>query len=114
MFTGIVQGIANALHEELIYVNSPRGFALCSQRSHTRSRYYLQVPLTDPIEAWSDDAFWAELRHRLDPEARRRGPARLRDVDREREAGERRQCHRDRAARVRRPFSGGPSSCRFG
>jgi p-hydroxybenzoate 3-monooxygenase len=58
------------VHEELIYVNSPRGFALCSQRSHTRSRYYLQVPMTDQVEQWSDDAFWAELRHRLDPEAR--------------------------------------------
>ena len=58
------------VHHELIYVNSPRGFALCSQRSKTRSRYYLQVPLTDNIEAWSDDAFWAELRNRLDPEAR--------------------------------------------
>jgi p-hydroxybenzoate 3-monooxygenase len=58
------------VHEELIYVNSQRGFALCSQRSHTRSRYYLQVPLTDKVEQWSDDAFWTELRHRLDPEAR--------------------------------------------
>ena len=58
------------VHEELIYVNSQRGFALCSQRSHTRSRYYLQVPLTDKVDQWSDDAFWAELRHRLDPEAR--------------------------------------------
>jgi p-hydroxybenzoate 3-monooxygenase len=58
------------VHEELIYVNSPRGFALCSQRSHTRSRYYLQVPLTDQVEQWSDDAFWAELRLRLDPAAR--------------------------------------------
>ena len=58
------------VHHELIYVNSPRGFALCSQRSKTRSRYYLQVPLTDPIEAWSDEAFWDELRNRLDPEAR--------------------------------------------
>jgi p-hydroxybenzoate 3-monooxygenase len=59
-----------AVHEELIYVNSTRGFALCSQRSTTRSRYYLQVPLTDKVEAWSDDAFWQELRLRLDPEAR--------------------------------------------
>ena len=50
------------VHHELIYANSPRGFALCSQRSATRSRYYLQVPLTD-------DAFWAELRKRLDPQA---------------------------------------------
>ena len=58
------------VHEELIYVNSTRGFALCSQRSTTRSRYYLQVPLTDKVEQWSDDAFWQELRLRLDPEAR--------------------------------------------
>ena len=58
------------VHHELIYVNSPRGFALCSQRSHTRSRYYLQVPLTDKVENWSDAAFWDELRFRLDPAAR--------------------------------------------
>jgi len=59
------------VHHELIYANSPRGFALCSQRSATRSRYYLQVPLTDKIEDWSDEAFWEELRNRLDPEARK-------------------------------------------
>jgi len=57
------------VHDELIYVNSPRGFALCSQRSKTRSRYYLQVPLTDRIQDWTDDAFWQELRLRLDDEA---------------------------------------------
>ena len=56
--------------DELIYVNSPRGFALCSQRSKIRSRYYLQVPLTDRIEDWTDDAFWQELRLRLDDEGR--------------------------------------------
>ncbi len=56
--------------DELIYVNSPRGFALCSQRSQTRSRYYLQVPLTDKVEEWSDDAFWQELKLRLDEDAR--------------------------------------------
>ena len=58
------------MHHELIYVNSPRGFALCSQRSQTRSRYYLQVPLTDKVEEWTDEAFWQELKLRLDPEAR--------------------------------------------
>jgi len=58
------------VHDELIYVNSPRGFALCSQRSKVRSRYYLQVPLTDRIEEWTDEAFWQELRLRLDDEAR--------------------------------------------
>ncbi|MCF8156860.1 MAG: 4-hydroxybenzoate 3-monooxygenase [Rhodoferax sp.] len=56
------------VHEELIYVNSPRGFALCSQRSKTRSRYYLQVPLTDTVEEWTDAAFWQELKLRLDEE----------------------------------------------
>lgn len=55
--------------DELIYVNSPRGFALCSQRSRTRSRYYLQVPLTDRVEEWDDEAFWQELRLRLDAPA---------------------------------------------
>ena len=55
---------------ELIYANSPRGFALCSMRSHTRSRYYIQVPLTEKVESWSDQAFWDELRLRLDERAR--------------------------------------------
>ena len=58
--------------DELIYVNSPRGFALCSQRSKTRSRYYLQVQLTDKIAEWTDDAFWQELRLRLDAKGRER------------------------------------------
>lgn len=53
------------LADELIYSNSPRGFALCSQRSLTRSRYYLQVPLTDRIENWTDDIFYDELRRRI-------------------------------------------------
>jgi p-hydroxybenzoate 3-monooxygenase len=57
------------VHHELIYVNSSRGFALCSQRSKSRSRYYLQVPLTDRIEEWTDEAFWQELKLRLDPKA---------------------------------------------
>ncbi len=50
---------------ELIYAKHERGFALCSLRSQTLSRYYIQVPLTDRDEDWSDDAFWAELKHRL-------------------------------------------------
>ncbi|WP_151828102.1 4-hydroxybenzoate 3-monooxygenase [Acinetobacter oleivorans] len=56
--------------DELIYVQSERGFALCSMRSETRSRYYLQVPLTDHVEDWSDEIFWDELKNRLDPESR--------------------------------------------
>lgn len=56
--------------DELIYVQSERGFALCSMRSDTRSRYYLQVPLTDKVENWSDEQFWEELKNRLDPKSR--------------------------------------------
>lgn len=55
--------------DELIYVQSERGFALCSMRSETRSRYYLQVPVTDKVENWSDEQFWDELKNRLDPES---------------------------------------------
>ena len=55
--------------DELIYGGHPRGFTLCSMRSSTRSRYYLQVPLTEKVEDWSDERFWDELRHRLDPAA---------------------------------------------
>jgi len=54
---------------ELIYARHARGFALCSLRSQVLSRYYIQVPLTDRVEDWSDDAFWAELKRRLPAEA---------------------------------------------
>jgi p-hydroxybenzoate 3-monooxygenase len=54
---------------ELIYSNHERGFALCSMRSMQRSRYYVQCSLDDKVEQWSDDAFWDELRRRLDAEA---------------------------------------------
>lgn len=66
---GILADVPPVSHE-LIYANTERGFALCSMRSHTRSRYYVQVPLTDKVEQWSDDAFWSELKLRLDPQAR--------------------------------------------
>jgi len=54
---------------ELIYANHERGFALCSMRSHTRSRYYVQCSLDDSIEQWPDERFWDELRRRLDDRA---------------------------------------------
>ncbi|HEX6705187.1 MAG TPA: 4-hydroxybenzoate 3-monooxygenase [Albitalea sp.] len=63
---------------ELIYSNHPRGFSLCSMRSPTRSRYYLQCASDDRVERWSDQAFWDELRRRLDPDVAARlvtGPA---------------------------------------
>jgi len=53
---------------ELIYAKHERGFALCSLRSQVLSRYYIQVPLTDNVEDWSDEAFWAELKRRLPAE----------------------------------------------
>ncbi len=53
---------------ELIYARHERGFALCSLRSQVLSRYYIQVPLSDRVEDWSDDAFWAELKRRLPDE----------------------------------------------
>ena len=52
---------------ELIYAHSERGFALCTMRSATRSRLYVQCPLDDQVEDWSDDRFWSELALRLDP-----------------------------------------------
>ncbi len=58
--------------DELIYVHHPLGFALCSMRSPTRSRYYLQCSLAEDIDSWPDDRFWEELKPRLDDEARER------------------------------------------
>ena len=53
------------VHDELVYARHERGFALCSQRSASRSRYYLQVPAEENVEDWSDQRFWAELKTRL-------------------------------------------------
>jgi p-hydroxybenzoate 3-monooxygenase len=53
---------------EVMYCKHERGFALCSMRSQVLSRYYIQVPLEDKTEDWSDDAFWAELKRRLPAE----------------------------------------------
>lgn len=68
---GLLAHVPPARHE-LVYANHERGFALCSQRSATLSRYYVQVPLDDRVEAWSDDAFWDELRRRLPAEVAER------------------------------------------
>ncbi len=58
--------------DELIYANHARGFALCSMRNRNLSRYYVQCPADDPLEKWSDDAFWDELRRRIPHEAAER------------------------------------------
>lgn len=65
---GILADVPPCNHE-LIYANHERGFALASMRSETRSRYYIDVPLTEKIENWSDDRIWDELAVRLSPEA---------------------------------------------
>ncbi|MCZ8375216.1 MAG: 4-hydroxybenzoate 3-monooxygenase [Beijerinckiaceae bacterium] len=65
---GVLADVPPCSHE-LIYANHARGFALCSMRSPTRSRYYVQVPADEDVGAWSDQRFWDELRLRLDPEA---------------------------------------------
>ncbi len=61
---GVLADVPPVDHE-LIYVNHERGFALCSQRSLTRSRYYVQCSLEDDANRWTDAAFWAELKSRL-------------------------------------------------
>ncbi|WP_407168317.1 4-hydroxybenzoate 3-monooxygenase [Bradyrhizobium sp. ORS 111] len=54
---------------ELIYNNHERGFALCTMRSTHRSRYYVQCPLDDHVDQWSDERFWDELKRRVDQKA---------------------------------------------
>ena len=74
---GLLADVAPCNHE-LIYANHERGFALASMRSETRSRYYVDVPLTERIEDWPDERLWDELAIRLGPEAAAhlvRGPA---------------------------------------
>lgn len=57
------------VNDELIYANSPHGFALASMRNENLVRYYVQVPLTDKVEDWSDNRFWDEFSRRLPSEA---------------------------------------------
>jgi p-hydroxybenzoate 3-monooxygenase len=65
---GVLSDTAPVSHE-LMYANHERGFALCSMRSQTRSRYYVQCPLSDTVADWPDTRFWDELRRRLPPDA---------------------------------------------
>lgn len=74
---GILADVPPCSHE-LIYANHERGFALASMRSLARSRYYIDVPLTEKVEDWSDERLWGELAIRLGPDAAAnivRGPA---------------------------------------
>lgn len=65
---GVLADVPPVSPHAIVYGNSERGFSLCSMRSLTRSRYYVQCPLDDMVEDWSDQRFWDELRSRLDPE----------------------------------------------
>jgi len=65
---GILADVPPVSPHAIVYGNSELGFSLCSMRSLTRSRYYVQCPLTDTVDQWSDTRFWDELRRRLDPE----------------------------------------------
>jgi p-hydroxybenzoate 3-monooxygenase len=74
---GILSDVPPCSHE-VIYSRHQRGFAIASMRSMTRSRYYVQVPLEDTVEAWPDERLWRELELRLGPQAAKtitRGPA---------------------------------------
>jgi p-hydroxybenzoate 3-monooxygenase len=65
---GVLADVPPVSPHAVVYANSERGFALCSMRSLTRSRYYVQCPLADDVAAWSDERFWDELKARLAPE----------------------------------------------
>ncbi len=65
---GVLADVPPVSPHAIVYGNSPLGFSLCSMRSLTRSRYYVQCPIEDKVEAWSDTRFWDELRRRIDPE----------------------------------------------
>ena len=65
---GVLADVPPVSTHAIVYANSERGFALCSMRSMTRSRYYVQCPNTDKVEDWSDQRFWDEIRRRLDPD----------------------------------------------
>ena len=74
---GILADVPPCNHE-LVYSHHERGFALASMRSETRSRYYIDVPLTERVEDWPDERIWDELALRLPDEAAAnitRGPA---------------------------------------
>lgn len=65
---GVLSETSPVSHE-LIYANHPRGFALASMRNPHLSRYYIQAPVDDPLDKWTDAVFWDELRRRLPHDA---------------------------------------------
>ena len=74
---GVLVDRPPAAHE-LVYAHHARGFALCSMRSATRSRYYVQCSMDERLEDWPDDRFYDELCRRIPTavaDALQRGPA---------------------------------------
>ena len=69
---GVLADVPPVSPHAIIYGNSERGFSLCSMRSLTRSRYYVQCPITDKVDDWSDARFWTELKLRLDEDTANR------------------------------------------
>lgn len=65
---GVLADVPPVSPHAIVYGHHARGFSLCSMRSLSRSRYYVQCPIEDQVAQWSDQAFWDELRRRLDPE----------------------------------------------
>jgi p-hydroxybenzoate 3-monooxygenase len=65
---GVLADVPPVSPHAIVYGNSERGFSLCSMRSMTRSRYYVQCPVDDKVDDWSDERFWDELKRRVDPD----------------------------------------------
>ncbi len=68
---GVLADVPPVSPHSIIYGNSEEGFSLCSMRSLTRSRYYVQCPISDKVQDWSDDRFWETLKRRVDDETAR-------------------------------------------
>ncbi len=64
-WVGVLADVPPVSPHAVIYGNSPDGFSLCSMRSLLRSRYYVQCPITDKLDDWSDARFWDTLKSRL-------------------------------------------------
>jgi p-hydroxybenzoate 3-monooxygenase len=67
-WVGVLADVLPVSPHAVIYGNSAEGFSLCSMRSMTRSRYYMQCPSSDKVDDWSDARFWDTLRARLPSE----------------------------------------------
>ncbi|MEZ3157683.1 4-hydroxybenzoate 3-monooxygenase [Microbacterium sp. BWR-S6Y] len=66
--------------DELIYSNSPDGFALVSQRSDTVQRMYFQCDPDTDTAAFTEEQLWDELQKRVPGTTLKQGPIFQRDV----------------------------------